>query len=557
MKLLYFCLTGCVYCALASNGTDESNVSQTVLTNDPSNVTGDVVSLPIAMTTTTQFIDGATSPGTSTNSSNSSANCIPNVGSFENGSNLTSGCDDLNLTSLYVGVQKGTNEVPDFSSTCYAFIHDGHCNGGWVNPSTNQNSLENCKDECANRGVTVGYFAYNGEDCACYTESAGCPDDDKHPSYNAYEILRSTSHSTTSTTSTITSTMDGVRVVDNSNTSTSTTNSTLTTTSSATLFPTTSNSQNVVSVNLSKDTSLAVNSSLQNASENASLLKKAAFQDGFHDENDDSRDAVLKWTIAIGLVAMLACGSAAFVVSRRQQALYSDSCTEDVECGVNQDSALPIEEQVAWTDAQHIQEKYSGTVEDTDSVEGVDGCCSSNIVVDIEKCGGEVDECSSHIDRDIPDVEVECKKTSPHSSLSISNILLEAVSPLGAQDKGSAYEAVDFLREDPNNEVPGERSSSSRIVSATDIQASATNAADTQDWTQPADSMGAVPITSAAGVKVPALPLGGSDTQRWTAFSFASRWFPAACHCTKPSAEDVYQIPRTPSLLSTIRSSEQ
>ena len=46
-----------------------------------------------------------------------------------------------------------------------------------------------CRDECANR-QNIGYFAYNGNNCACYFTSGGCKDDNSHNDHDAYRIKK-------------------------------------------------------------------------------------------------------------------------------------------------------------------------------------------------------------------------------------------------------------------------------------------------------------------------------------------------------------------------------
>ena len=71
----------------------------------------------------------------------------------------------------------------------YEFVHDGHCNGGWNAPSTIQNTVPDCRNECANR-LDVGFFALSTSgNCACYFLKDGCPDDDQYDDHTAYRIL--------------------------------------------------------------------------------------------------------------------------------------------------------------------------------------------------------------------------------------------------------------------------------------------------------------------------------------------------------------------------------
>ena len=42
----------------------------------------------------------------------------------------------------------------------YVFLRQGHCAKGWKSPNTNQEKLEDCRNECAKRS-NIGYFAYS------------------------------------------------------------------------------------------------------------------------------------------------------------------------------------------------------------------------------------------------------------------------------------------------------------------------------------------------------------------------------------------------------------
>ena len=71
----------------------------------------------------------------------------------------------------------------------YEFVHDGHCASGWNEPNTVQESILDCRNECAGR-PDVGFFAYKlGANCACYFLKDGCPDDDQHGDHDAYLIV--------------------------------------------------------------------------------------------------------------------------------------------------------------------------------------------------------------------------------------------------------------------------------------------------------------------------------------------------------------------------------
>ena len=75
----------------------------------------------------------------------------------------------------------------------YTFVHDGHCNGGWINSNTNQSTIVKCYEQCK-ANTQCGYFAYDasGKGCALYTLSGGCPDDDSYPSHNSYKMSSGT-----------------------------------------------------------------------------------------------------------------------------------------------------------------------------------------------------------------------------------------------------------------------------------------------------------------------------------------------------------------------------
>jgi len=336
----------------------------------------------------------------------------------------------------------------------------------------------------------------------------------------------------------------------------------MTTTLSASVFPTTSTTTNslsadaLISVNSSQGSFLAVNSSQQNHSENVSSSKKTTLNVDkvVDDSNDDAREKVLKWTIAIGLSVMLACGSAALVISRCHHPLSSDG--KDCKNGPNPDAAFPVVEPEGWKDVQDIQDKVSGIIEDTDSVELVDGCGSTNVVVDIKHCLADGDDCLQLLDSD---VEVEGKKGTPHSTSSCSHISLEVVSPLAAQEKDPQCEAVNLLQQVPSNDaiVPGERMGSTPTASASNHQEPATDPAEAQECMRPAQSSDITPITSAISLQLPtSSPIErGPDTGGWMALSFPSSWFPPSCQssCTKPSVEEIHRLPRTQSMMSSNR----
>ena len=71
----------------------------------------------------------------------------------------------------------------------YEFVHDGHCNGEWNGPNTVQETVLNCRNDCAKR-PDIGYFAYStSATCACYFLRGGCSDDDQHGDHDAFRIL--------------------------------------------------------------------------------------------------------------------------------------------------------------------------------------------------------------------------------------------------------------------------------------------------------------------------------------------------------------------------------
>ena len=73
----------------------------------------------------------------------------------------------------------------------YEFKHQGHCAAGWDGgPNTNQESILDCRNDCATRSG-VGYFAYKrGSNCECYFSNGGCPDDNYYNDHKAYRILK-------------------------------------------------------------------------------------------------------------------------------------------------------------------------------------------------------------------------------------------------------------------------------------------------------------------------------------------------------------------------------
>jgi len=77
----------------------------------------------------------------------------------------------------------------------YEFVHDGHCNGGWMDTQNAWKpglSLKGCRDHCSELPA-AGYFSYSPEfvqDCRCYSTAGGCPDGDYEPTFDSYSILR-------------------------------------------------------------------------------------------------------------------------------------------------------------------------------------------------------------------------------------------------------------------------------------------------------------------------------------------------------------------------------
>ena len=81
------------------------------------------------------------------------------------------------------------SNISDATNKLYEFVHDGHCAAGWNGPNTVQETVLDCRNECANR-PNVGFFAYSsGSTCACYLSKDNCPDDNLHGDYNAYRIV--------------------------------------------------------------------------------------------------------------------------------------------------------------------------------------------------------------------------------------------------------------------------------------------------------------------------------------------------------------------------------
>ena len=72
----------------------------------------------------------------------------------------------------------------------YEFVHDGHCNGGYIADSIGL-SLKGCRDSCSEL-LEAGYFSYApfGQFCSCYLTAGGCPDDNLYPEYDSYSIIR-------------------------------------------------------------------------------------------------------------------------------------------------------------------------------------------------------------------------------------------------------------------------------------------------------------------------------------------------------------------------------
>jgi hypothetical protein len=76
----------------------------------------------------------------------------------------------------------------------FKFLRQGACaDAEAVAPVTEQVTILDCRNECANR-PNVGYFAYrnqNDSNCACYSTEGQCSyDQGQYPTYNAYSIVR-------------------------------------------------------------------------------------------------------------------------------------------------------------------------------------------------------------------------------------------------------------------------------------------------------------------------------------------------------------------------------
>jgi len=75
----------------------------------------------------------------------------------------------------------------------HKFFHDGHCASGWMGGNTVQNTINDCEAECRSR-KGCGFFAWAAGDrithtnCAVYSLSGGCKDDDAFQGYKAYMI---------------------------------------------------------------------------------------------------------------------------------------------------------------------------------------------------------------------------------------------------------------------------------------------------------------------------------------------------------------------------------
>ena len=79
-----------------------------------------------------------------------------------------------------------------FLEQLYVLLHAaGACASGYMNPSTNQATKDDCRNNCKAR--VAGYFSYHDDtsDCTCYTVEAGCPLLDTVEEQNSYRILES------------------------------------------------------------------------------------------------------------------------------------------------------------------------------------------------------------------------------------------------------------------------------------------------------------------------------------------------------------------------------
>ena len=116
--------------------------------------------------------------------------------SFADGQRHATLSAEVWFRTSFVGGPPRTTLPPNVACTtltpipqAYCFKHVGHCSDGWISPNTNQASVDACAAHCrAQSGC--GFFAYraSGGHCALYTLSAGCPDDDLYPDYDAYYL---------------------------------------------------------------------------------------------------------------------------------------------------------------------------------------------------------------------------------------------------------------------------------------------------------------------------------------------------------------------------------
>ena len=85
-------------------------------------------------------------------------------------------------------------------TVAFARVHDGHCAAGWIE---GKNICVSSPVACAESCIGIkecGYFAYTkdcGEDsktnCALYTITGACADDDNFLEYDAYRLSRNQS----------------------------------------------------------------------------------------------------------------------------------------------------------------------------------------------------------------------------------------------------------------------------------------------------------------------------------------------------------------------------
>lgn len=78
----------------------------------------------------------------------------------------------------------------------YEKVHDGHCASGWMGNNVWVETRLDCAKHCDARkrqGEDCGYFAFtdkfdNPYNCATYFRANDCPDDNRFPKYEAYQV---------------------------------------------------------------------------------------------------------------------------------------------------------------------------------------------------------------------------------------------------------------------------------------------------------------------------------------------------------------------------------